>query len=109
MSDASFAERTFESGNDTITARFFRPTLEPGGEYRCRWAILWPDRIQQRYACGIDGVQALMLAMKTVSSELMESDLYKAGKLTYANQYDLDLPPGWGEGALYVPPGRNGG
>ncbi len=49
-----------------------------------------------------------MLAMKSVHSELMDSDLYKAGKLTYADQHDLDLPPGWGEGQLYVPPERNG-
>lgn len=49
-----------------------------------------------------------MLAMKSVCSELMESDLYKAGKLTYADQYDLDLPPGWGDGPLYVPPDRKG-
>ncbi len=33
-----------------------------------------------------------MLALRTVHSELMESDLYKSGKLTYANQYNLDLP-----------------
>ena len=108
MSDEPFIERTFESGDDTITARFLQPVLAPGGEYQCRWAILWPDRVQQRYACGVDGVQALMLAMKSVHSELMESDLYKSGKLTYADQYDLDLPPGWGEGQLYVPPERKG-
>jgi hypothetical protein len=59
-------------------------------------------------ACGVDGVQALMLAMKSVNSALKESDLYKSGKLTYAGQYDLDLPPSWGEGQLYVPPERNG-
>ena len=48
-----------------------------------------------------------MLAMKSVHTELMESDLYKSGKLTYANQYDLDLPPSWGDGQLYIPPDRN--
>jgi len=89
-------------------ARFLQPTLAPGGEYQCRWTIFWPDRVQQRYACGVDGVQALMLAMKSVHSELMESELYKSGKLTYEDQYDLDLPPGWGNGQLYVPPDRNG-
>ncbi|WCM25195.1 hypothetical protein NDN01_14055 [Sphingomonas sp. QA11] len=108
MSDEPFIERIFESGEDIITARFLQPALAPGGEYQCRWAIVWPDRVQQRYACGVDGVQALMLAMKSVHSELMESNLYKSGKLTYADQYDLDLPPGWGEGQLYVPPERKG-
>lgn len=104
MSDAPFLERIFESGDRTIAAHFLQPTLEPGGEYQCRWAIFWPDRVRQSYSCGLDGVQALMLAMKSVHSELVESDLYKSGRLTYVNQYDLDLPPGWGEGELYRPP-----
>ena len=109
MSNEPFVERTFECGDDLVTARFLQPTLAPGGEYQCRWTILWPDRVQQRYACGQDGVQALMLAMKTVHSELVESDLYKMGKLTYLGQYDLDLPPGWGDGQLYIPSGQTGG
>ena len=92
MSDEPFIERNFESGDDIVTARFILPELAPGGEYQCRWTILWPDRVQQRYTCGLDGTQAFMLALRTVHSELMESDLYKSGKLTYANQYDLDLP-----------------
>lgn len=108
MSDEPFIERTFESGDNTITARFFRPTLAPGGEYQCQWTIHWSDRIQKRFTCGLDGVQALMLAMKLVHSELMESDLYKSGQLTFASQYDLDFPPSWGDGQLYVPPKRNG-
>lgn len=107
MGDETFIERVFESGEDSITARFLQPALASGGEYQCRWVILWPGRVQQRYACGVDGVQAVLLAMKSVHSELMESDLYKSGKLTYMNEYDLDLPPGWGDGELYVPPDRN--
>ena len=50
-----------------------------------------------------------MLAMKTVHSELVDSDIYRSGKLTYVDQYDLDLPPAWGHGQLYVPPERDGG
>ncbi len=108
MRDEPFVERVFESDGDIITACFFRPTLAPGGEYECRWVILWPKRIQKHRACGIDAIQALLLAMKSVHSELMQSDLYKSGKLTYLEQHDLDLPPGWGDGQLYVPPERNG-
>jgi hypothetical protein len=107
MSEEPFVERLFESGDATITARFLQPTLAPAGEYRCRYVVLWPDRVQASYACGIDGIQALMLAMKAVHDELMESDLYKSGTLTYLDQYDLDLPPGWGKGELYVPPYRD--
>jgi hypothetical protein len=108
MDDPPFVERTFESGGDKITIRFLQPTLAPGGEYQCRWAIHWPNGVRQHYSSGLDGIQALMLAMKTVHSELVESELYKSGKLTYVDQYDLDLPPDWGEGQLYVPPEGNG-
>ena len=101
MSDEPFIERIFESGDDDVIARFFLPSLASGGEYQCEWAIVWPDRVQQRYACGIDGIQALMLAMKAVHSELTTSDLYKSGALTYLDQRDFDLPPSWGNGPLY--------
>ena len=57
----------------------------------------------------LDGVQALMLAMRTVHTELVESDAYKAGRLTWCEQTDLDLPPTWGGGSLYdVPPRPDG-
>ncbi|GFE77990.1 hypothetical protein NTCA1_56390 [Novosphingobium sp. TCA1] len=45
-----------------------------------------------------------MLAMRIVHTELIESDAYKAGRLTWCDQADLDLPPTWGEGSLYDPP-----
>ncbi|WP_274426102.1 transposase [Chelativorans sp. YIM 93263] len=51
-----------------------------------------------------DGVQALMLALRRVSDVLMDSEPYKAGALTLWGQHDLDLPPGWGAGALYTVP-----
>ncbi|KPF80122.1 hypothetical protein IP88_01090 [alpha proteobacterium AAP81b] len=109
MSDEPFVERTFESGDGQVVIRFLRPALAPGGEFQCRWSIAWPDRVRERYSCGLDSIQALLLAMKTVHSELLESDLYRSGKLTYVGQYDLDLPPSWGDGQLYVPPERNDG
>jgi len=47
--------------------------------------------------------------MKTVRLELVESNLYRSGDLTYLNQPDLDLPPTWGNGSLYdVGPLPNG-
>lgn len=95
MRDQPFIERRFDSGDGIITARFLQPQLAPGGEFQCQWVIEWPDRVQQRYACGIDGIQALTLAMRTVHTELKESDLYKSGKLTFENGYNLDLPPSW--------------
>ncbi|MET3898179.1 hypothetical protein ABIB57_002125 [Devosia sp. UYZn731] len=46
-----------------------------------------------------------MLAMRTVHSELVESDAYRTVRHTLWDQADLDLPPTWGAGPLYeVPP-----
>jgi hypothetical protein len=97
----AFVERRFASPRGEVLARFGSPYLAPGGEYRCRWHIIWPDHERSLEAAGIDGLQALMLAMRTVHSELTESDEYKAGTLTYLDQTDLDLPPTWGRGSLY--------
>ena len=87
-----FVERSFQAPNGQVLARFERPYLAPGGEYRCRWRIVGLGADRGKETAGIDSVQALMLAMKVVQAELSESDEYKAGKLTYLEQTDLDLP-----------------
>ena len=104
MDETAFAERRFELDGGELVVRFYLPTLAPGGEFQCRYSIAWPDREVHRYACGLDGIQALMLAMRSVHSALAESDAYRAGRLTWCDQSDLDLPPTWGVGPLYDAP-----
>jgi hypothetical protein len=107
MREAPFVERRFELDGGELVARFYLPAKAPGGEFQCRWTIGWPTGEIGRYACGEDGVQALMLAMRSVHIALVESEAYKSGKLTLFEQRDLDLPPTWGAGPLYyVPPPR---
>jgi hypothetical protein len=93
MPESTFIERQFTSGKGDVLARFDRPYLAPGGEYRCRWYLRFPDRERSFEAAGIDGVQALLLAMQTVHTELTESDEYKDGALTHLGNRDLGLPP----------------
>jgi len=99
MTEATFLERQFELDGGCLLVRFYTPIKAPGGEFQCRYSIRWPNREVWRYACGLDGVQALMLAMRTAHSELLGSDEYKAGRLTWCDQVDLNLPPGWGGGS----------
>lgn len=96
-----FVERSFAVPDGEVVARFERPYLAPGGEYRCRWHLEWPRGQRTEEIAGIDGVQALLLAMRNAHGELARSDHYKQGKLTYLDQTDLDLPPTWGSGSLY--------
>lgn len=51
---------------------------------------------------GEDGIQALMLAMKKVHFALVKSNACRQGQLTLWGQLDLDLPPTWGAGPLYL-------
>ena len=104
MDRAPFVERKFELDDGDLIVRFFAPARATGGEFQCSYFIGWPGREVRRHACGEDGVQALMLAMRTVHSELVLSDAYKAGRLTWCDQADLDLPPIWDVGPLYDTP-----
>ncbi|MGI9375442.1 MAG: DUF6968 family protein [Tsuneonella suprasediminis] len=104
MTETSFVERRFELDGGELAVCFFTPSKAPGGEFQCRYVIGWPEREVRRFACGEDGLQALMLAMRTVHSYLVESEAYKAGRLTLFKQADLDLPPAWSVGPLYDPP-----
>jgi hypothetical protein len=109
MDEPAFVEREFELDGGGLLVRFFSPTKAPGGEFQGRYSIGWPDREIRRHAYGLDGIQALMLAMRSVHAGLIESEAYKAGRLTWCDQADLDLPSGWGHGPLYdVPPPPNG-
>ena len=105
MYETPFVERSFELDGGDLVVRFDAPFRAPGGEFECRYSIGWPEGEARDHACGLDGVQALMLAMRSVHRRLVESAAYKAGRLTWCNQADLDLPPMWGAGPLYdVPP-----
>jgi len=87
-----FVQRQFDNAGTPVTCRFYSPEAQPTGEYRCNWTIDWGLGDIKRKTHGIDGVQALLLAMQVAHTELVESDSYKAGTLTYLDCADLDLP-----------------
>lgn len=103
MAEFLFIERTFELGERRVIARLYAPEPAPGGDWQCRWSILWPDHERTRRTVGIDGFQALMLAMQTVHLELVTSDPFKAGQLTYLGQTTLGLPEMWPGDPIFRP------
>lgn len=109
MDQTAFVERRFDLDGGELVIRFMPPARAPGGEFQCRWSIGWPDGEVGHRACGEDGVQALTLAMQAVHDRLLESEAYKAGRLTLWGQRDLDLPPSWTTGPLYQIPPPPGG
>ncbi|SSC67132.1 DUF6968 family protein [Ciceribacter selenitireducens] len=93
MNETVFVERRFDLNGGELLVRFLTPVKAPGGEFQCRWSIHWPEGEIAYRACGEDGIQALTLAMQAVHDRLLESEAYKAGRLTLWGQRDLDLPP----------------
>ncbi|MGB3847303.1 MAG: hypothetical protein WA940_15635 [Sphingopyxis sp.] len=92
MTAKLFVERQFDAAGTAVVCRFYIPEPQATGEFRCNWTIDWGEGDKKRSAHGIDGVQALLLAMKVAHTELVESDSYKAGRLTYLEGPILDLP-----------------
>lgn len=87
-----FAERHFElSDSSPVVVRFSEPVADRG-DYRCDYVITGLDRIHKSHAFGVDGVQALYLAMELAHVDLLASKQAKAGELRWMGQRDLGLP-----------------
>jgi hypothetical protein len=69
-----------------------RPRPE-SGSYRCDYLIGGLSKKRKFYAAGVDGVQALWLALVAVGVELRTSNEGKAGRIGFGGGPDLGLPP----------------
>ena len=89
------AKRTYErvDGGAPVRLRVCRPAPDPapGGDWRCRLVIDGLGRPVDRWAYGIDGVQALGLALEIARSYLQPSPEHPA-LVTWLGQADLGLP-----------------
>jgi len=71
MADDQFIERVFEVDGTEIACRFFTPVAD-GNDFRCRYSIdHQPDGALTREIWGVDGVQALLLAMQAAHSDVL--------------------------------------
>ncbi len=61
-------------------------------DYYCPYEIRGLGNDKIRYAGGIDGIQALLLALQMVGAELYTSEEGKAGTLIWVGQHDLGFP-----------------
>ncbi len=74
------AEREFCCGAGAAHIRVFAPQPD-GRDWRCDYEIAWPGRPRRSYAMGVDGFQALQLAMFSVATDLSTSEECKAGDI----------------------------
>lgn len=80
-----------EAGRDVgIPIEIFAPE-QRSMDWICRFEIGWPDGKLERYASGIDAVQALLLALHMIGAQIYASDHHASGSLVW-------LEPGFGYG-----------
>ena len=91
------AQRTFAisrpEGSQNLVLSIGKPALfpeDPNRNWYCPWMIDGPEELaRKRYAGGVDGLQALLLAISMISVELRHLRL--PGKLTWLDDEDLGL------------------
>lgn len=75
-----------------VTVRIFKPEPYPDeSTYRCRFRIEWPSETKELYACGVDAIQALLLALQMLGATIYTSQEVKEGRLVW-----LELGGGFG-------------
>jgi len=68
---------------------------EAEGSWGCRYEIGWPGEPRTRTARGADSVQAVILALQMIGTELYTSGYHKAGELLPGgnnNGYGFPVP-----------------
>ncbi len=73
-----------------IPIKIFAPRQEPI-DWSCRFEVGWPDGTLERFAVGVDPVQALLLALQMIGAQIYASDHHASGNLVW-------LEPGFGYG-----------
>lgn len=71
-----------DHGRQPVAIRVFQP-LDTGFDWVCRYEIDWPEGTRQSSAHGVDGIQALHLALQKIGIDLYVSEAHKAGRLVW--------------------------
>jgi hypothetical protein len=71
-----------EDGDIAVPIRIHLP-VDMEDHWKCEYEIGWPVNPRRSKACGIDSVQALLIALQTVGVELYTSEAHQSGKLRW--------------------------
>lgn len=66
-----------------------------GAAWMCGYEIEWPHGTWKSAAAGVDAVQALVLALQKIGTELYASEYHRSGRLMWGNPtqgYGFPLP-----------------
>jgi hypothetical protein len=76
---------TFRNGNEdrNVAVRIFAPEQEQSRAWSCAYEIDWPEGTRKFAAYGVDAVQAIELALRTIGAEIYTSDYHKSNLLSW--------------------------
>jgi hypothetical protein len=83
-----------ESGVKEVVVRIFMPERNDES-WICRYEIDWPHQTSSRYAAGFDSVQAVVLALQMIGSEIYTSNYHRSGSLRWTEEgrgYGFPVP-----------------
>lgn len=91
MASEPFVKRVFVVDGHDVECRFFQP--EPhGDDSLCRLEIGWPEGSQSVSVYGVDGVQALSLAMIAAHAHLLAALERYGREVSWLGEPSLGLP-----------------
>lgn len=91
MASEPFVKRLFVVDGHETECRFFQPEQD-GADCVCRMEIDWPEGLGSRSIYGVDGVQALSLAMLVAHADLRAARDRHGRAVTWLGEADLGLP-----------------
>lgn len=94
MTDDFIATRSLKLVGETtreVTVGIRRP-LPDGGPYRCEYQIVGVGSGKLCHAMGEDSMQALLLALQSIGTDLYTSAEAKEGRLTWFGSPNLGFP-----------------
>ena len=93
-----------------VPVAVFAPERQANGAWKCDTTIGWPDGVSRKSTFGVDAMQALILALQMIGTELHVSETHEAGALFWdepGNGYGFPVMPNMrdrltGEDAAYL-------
>ena len=66
-----------------VLVRLNAPQKQSGNSWSCVYEIGWPERPKRMTVSGVDAVQAIVVALQMIATDLYTSNYHKAGELTF--------------------------
>lgn len=93
IADREFEWSTQDKKYVKLKVTIYKPYPVSGDQnsWRCKWKVQQPDKTVERYAGGVDSLQALRIGMEMLKIEIESFTMQYKGVLTFLHQDRLWL------------------